>query len=99
MPRQPVRLPADFRHDVEHLPGYFPASLIVGGGFGWCIITKPGASVMYGIPGDRSLNDWTSLVGHAAGHQGNEIESRIGIGIVELGIRADRGAVLRISDQ
>src|SRR5260370_19272335 len=54
-PRPP--LPANLRHDVIHLSGYFPASLIVGGGFGRRVIAKPRVGVMYGIPGYGPLDD------------------------------------------
>jgi hypothetical protein len=68
-----MQLPVDLRHDVKHLAGYFPASFIVGGGFGRGVIAKPGVSVMYGIPGYGSLDDGAGFVGHAASHQCDEI--------------------------
>src|SRR6267142_3366172 len=94
-----LQLPANLRHDVKHLAGYYPASLVVGGGFGRRVIAKPGISIMDGIPGYGSLHDGTGFVGHAARHEGDEISSRIGVRVVEFGIRADRRSGVRIPDE
>src|SRR5690348_1994291 len=90
---------ANLRHDVKHLAGYFTAALVVGGRFRRGIIAKPGVSVMDGIPRGSPCNNRATFVGHATGHQSNEILSRIIVRVVKLRVSADDRAVGCISDQ
>ena len=79
----------DLPHNVEHLPRYFLASLVVCGGFVWGIIAKPGIGIVNSMTRNSALDDGAGLVGHTARHQSDEIVLRIGVRIVELGIGAD----------
>jgi len=97
-PRRIHSIP-DFRHDVEHLSGDFAAALVVGGGFRGGVVAEPRVGVVNGVTRHGPLDDGARLVGLAARHEGDEALPGVSVGVVQLGVRADRGAVVGVSDE